>query len=77
MRKCASGEYIKYISICEQVHKIQIRCVCKGLSDIGILCSQILWEFICISDWNRLPTAELDRHSLQHCRNNQIQSRNL
>ena len=77
MRKCACCEHIKHISICEQIHDIQTRCVYIGFSDIGILCSRMLWEFVGICDWNRLPTAELDCHDLQNGRENQIQSRYL
>ena len=39
------------------------------MSGIGILCSQNLWAFIGIVDWNRLPIAELERH--YHGRENQ------
>ena len=46
MRKCACGVHVKDISICEQIHEITIRCVYIDLSNIGILCSLILWEFI-------------------------------
>ena len=77
MRKCACGYYTKRISISEQIHEIQIRSVYNGLSDIGILCSKHPLEFIGFFDWNRLPTAEFDRHYLQSSRDNNIQSRNL
>ena len=77
MRKCACGDDIKHISICEQIHELKIRRVYIGLSDIGMVCSQNILEFIGIVGWNCLPTAELDCHSLQNGRDNQIQSRNL
>ena len=77
MRKCACGDHIKHISICEPIHELAIRCVYIGLSDFGVLCSQILSELIGIFDWNRLPIAELDRQYLQNGCNHSIQGRNV
>ena len=58
--------------MCEQIHEMQIRCVYDGLSDAGILCSLILWEFIRLCDQNRLPIAELNGHYLQNSRDYNI-----
>ena len=77
MHKCACDEHIKHISIFEQINETQIRCVYDGLCDIGILCSQNIWAFICVFDWNRLPTAELDRHYLRSGRENPNMMMNL
>ena len=70
MRKCACGEHIKHISMLEQNHEIQLRCVHSCLSDIGVLCSQNLWAFIHMIDWIRPPIAEVERHYLQNGRGN-------
>ena len=67
----------KHTSILLQIHAFQLRCVYNGLSGIGNLCSHNTWAFIGIVDWNRFPIAELDRHYVQHCRDNQLQSHKL
>ena len=55
MRKCACGDRIKHIVGVHHFQEIEI-----------ILCSQNMWAFIGRFDWNRLSTAELERHYLQH-----------
>ena len=77
MRKFACGKHIKHHSICELICEVTARCVYNGLSNIGILCNQILWESICIFDWNRLSVAELDRHYVQNGRDSIIQNMNV
>ena len=48
----------------------QIRLAHCGLSDASIFSSQHLWALISIFDWNRFPTAGLERHHLQNGRDN-------
>ena len=54
----------------------QIRYAHRGLVDICILSSQEGWEFISISDWNHLVTAEPERNYLQNSREKQTLSVN-
>ena len=55
----------------QHFHETDIIDAHSGLSNTGILCSQTLWAFICLFDWKRLPTVELERHYLQNGRDDQ------
>ena len=66
MRKCASGEHLKHIVCFLHFHEIEIIDAHSGLSDSCILCTQKMLAFIGCFDWNRLPTAEWERHYLQN-----------
>ena len=55
----------------QHVHQIEVIDAHNGLSDSCILCSQQMLAFIGGFDWNRLPTAELERDCLQHGFGNQ------
>ena len=71
MRKCASGEHLKHIVCFQHFNGIEIIDAHNGLTDSCILCSQHMLAFISSFDWNRLPTAELERHYLENCRDHQ------
>ena len=70
MRKCTCGRHIKHIVCFRHFPDTEIIEAPSGLSDSCILCSQNVSVFISRFDWNRLPTAELERHDLQHGRDN-------
>ena len=69
MSKCACGEHMTHIVFFSHIHDTETLDVHSGLSDTGISCSQTMWAFISMFDSNSLPTAELERHYLQHGRN--------
>ena len=71
MRKCASDEHLEHIVCFQHFHEIEIIDAHNGLTDSCIVCSQNMLAFISRFDWNRLPTAELERHYLQNGRDNQ------
>ena len=54
----------------QHVHETEITDAHIGLSDSCILCSQNLLVFICLFDWNRLPTKELELYYLPNGRQN-------
>ena len=70
MRKCTCGAHLEHI-VFRHFHEIEIIDAHNGLSDSCILCSQAMPALICGFDWNRLPTAEWERHYLQDGRENQ------
>ena len=71
MRKCACGADITHIVFLQHVHEHEILDAHRVRRDTGFLCSQHLLAFICLFDQNRPPTAELERHYLQHGRDHQ------
>ena len=70
MLKCVCSEHLKHFFIFEQLYETQIRCAHSVSSDACIFSSQNRLAFITVFDWNRLPTAELERHDLQNGRDN-------
>ena len=68
MRKCACGEHLKHVVCFRNSHEIEIIDPHIGLSDSCILCSQNLLAFTGSFDWNRLPTAEVERDDLKNGR---------
>ena len=70
-RKCACGDHVKHIVCFWYVHQTEIIDAHIGFNVSCILCSPKMWAFICSFDWNRPATAELERHYLQHGRDNQ------
>ena len=62
--------YKSFISIICRMHTIY-KFTVNGLTDSCILCSQNMLALIGSVDWNRLPTAEWERHYLQNGRENQ------
>ena len=62
LHKCVCWERLNHISSFQTSHETQMRYAHRGMSDICILSSQSLSEFIHISDGNRFATAELERH---------------
>ena len=71
MHKCASGEHVKHIVCFLHFHEIEFIDAHSGLSDGCISCTRNMRAFIDFFYWNRLPTAEWDRHDLQNGRENQ------
>ena len=71
MRKCAFGEHLNHIVCFLYFHETEIIDAYSGLSDSCILCTRNTLAFIGCFDWNRLPTAEWERHYLQNGRDNE------
>ena len=67
-RACANVLVVAYQAHCVfvflHVHETELIDAHIGLSNSCILCSQNMWAIIGRFDWNRLPTAELERHDL-------------
>ena len=70
MRKCASGEHLKHIVCVLHFHEIEFIDAHSGLSDGCILCTQHMPALIVFFYWDRLPTAEWERHHVQNGREN-------
>ena len=62
--------HIQHIVFFLHLHETEIIDPQLGLSDCCILCSQHVSVFIGRFDWNRLPTAEMERQYLQKGRDN-------
>ena len=68
LRKCASGEHRRHIVCFHHFHGIEFIDAHSGLTNSCILCSQNMLALIGCFDWNRLPTAQWERHYLQNGR---------
>ena len=70
MRTIACGEHLKHIVCLQHVHETEIIDAHNGLGDSCTSRSQHMQALINSFDWKRLPAAELERHDLQHGRDN-------